>query len=58
MGISQPSEAAGGDSCDSVRDSVAVSEFFGAVRKQADERAVDVAVAEEAEVVCFYGRSP
>ena len=33
------------------------AEFFGAVFKETDERPVDVAEAEEAEVVCADGTS-
>ncbi len=49
--IGDPSQAAAGDSGDAERDSVAVAEFFFAIEQELDERAVDVAKAEEAKVV-------
>jgi hypothetical protein len=51
VGIGDPAQPSGGDSGDAVGDAVASAEFFGAVFEEADESAVDVAEAEEAEVV-------
>jgi hypothetical protein len=49
--IGDPAAASRGDSGDAVGDAVAIAEFLRAVCEQADERSVDVAEAEEAEVV-------
>src|SRR6202140_4895022 len=49
--ICVPAQAAGGDSGDAESDAVAIAEFGFAVGEQADERSVDVAEAEKAEVV-------
>ena len=46
-----PAKASGGDAGDAVGDAVAGAEFLGAVGEEADESPVDVAEAEEAEVV-------
>ena len=46
-----PAKASGGDAGDAVGDAVAGAEFFGAVFEEADESPVNVAEAEEAEVV-------
>ncbi|MGC2371996.1 MAG: hypothetical protein WA474_23200, partial [Candidatus Sulfotelmatobacter sp.] len=43
---------------DAERDSVAIAEFLFAIEQELDERAVDVAEAEEAEVVGADGGSP
>lgn len=48
--ISDPADAAGSDSGDAVGNATAVAEFGFAIREQADERPIDVAVTEEAEV--------
>jgi len=48
IGVGDPSQAAGGDASDAVRDAVAVAEVLRAVGEQADEGAVDVSEAEEA----------
>jgi hypothetical protein len=50
VGVDDPAEAARGDAVDAVGDSMLVAEFGGAVGEQSDERAVDVAESEEAEV--------
>ncbi len=49
--VSNPAQAARGDSGDAVGDAVAVAEFLGAVFEETDQRPVDVAETEEAEVV-------
>ena len=49
--IGDPSEATAGDSGDAKRNSVALAEFLFAVEQELQERAVDVAEAEETEVV-------
>jgi hypothetical protein len=49
--VRDPTETPGGEACDAVRHSVALAKVFGPVSKQPDERPVDVAVAEQAEVV-------
>jgi hypothetical protein len=49
--VGDPAEAAGGDAGEAVGDSVAIAEFLGAVFEEADEGPVDVAEAEEAEIV-------
>ncbi len=54
-GIGDPSQAARGDSGDAVGNAVVLAQFRGTVGEQADESPVDVAVAEEAEVVCRDG---
>ena len=56
--VGDPAQAAGGDAGDAVGDAVAVAEFLRAVFEQADQRPVDVAEAEEAEVVKVDGKSP
>jgi hypothetical protein len=53
--VSDPAQAAGGDSGDAVRNAVAVAKFLGAVFEEADQRPVDVAEAEEAQVVSTDG---
>jgi hypothetical protein len=50
VGVGDPPEAAGSNAGDAVRDPVLAAELMGAVGEQADERAVDVAESEEAEV--------
>ena len=49
--IGDPSQATGGDACDAEGYAVAVAEFRFAVGEQAGQSAIDVAEAEEAEVV-------
>jgi hypothetical protein len=49
--VGNPAQAAGGDSGDAAGDAVAIAEFLRAVFEEADERPVDIAEAEEAEVV-------
>ena len=56
IGIGNPSQAAGSDSGNAVGDVVAVAEFGFAVCEQTDERLVDVAVAEEAEIEARFQR--
>jgi hypothetical protein len=51
IGVGNPSQAAGCDSGDVEGDSVAVAEFGLAVFEETGEGAVDIAEAEEAEVV-------
>ena len=51
VGIGDPAEAPGCDSSDAEGDSVAFAEFVFTVLEQLGEGAVDVAEAEEAEVV-------
>jgi hypothetical protein len=51
LGIRDPAQAAGGYASDAVGDAVARAEFLCAVCEEADESPVDVAEAEEAEVV-------
>ena len=55
--VGDPSQAAGGDAGDAVGNAVAVAEFLGAIFEKADEGPVDVAEAEEAEVVGADGDS-
>jgi hypothetical protein len=55
FGVGDPPEAAGGDASDAERDLVAVAEFYSTVFEQLHECAVDIAEAEEAEVVCSDG---
>ena len=50
MWICVPAQVAGGDSGDAEGDAVTIAEFGFAVGEQTDERSVDVAEAEEAEV--------
>ena len=50
-GVGDPAQVARGDSGDAVGDAVALAEFLRAVFEQTDERPVDVAEAEKAEVV-------
>jgi hypothetical protein len=50
-GIGDPAQAAGGDAGDPEGDAVGIPEFGFAVCEQADQRAVDVSEAKEAEVV-------
>jgi hypothetical protein len=49
--VGDPSQASRSDSGDAVGDAVAGAELFGAVCQEADESPVDVAEAEEAQVV-------
>jgi hypothetical protein len=49
--VGDPSQASRSDSGDAVCDAVARAEFFCAVFEEADQSPVDVAEAEEAEVV-------
>ena len=57
LGIGDPSQASRGDSGDAVGDAVVVAELFGTVGEEADESPVDVAEAEEAEVIGVDGTS-
>jgi hypothetical protein len=54
--IGDPTQAAGGDSGDAESNSVALAKFVLAVAQQLLEGAIDVAEAEEAEVVDANGR--
>jgi hypothetical protein len=49
--VGDPTQASRGDTGDAVGDPVTGAEFVGAVSEEADESPVDVAKAEEAEVV-------
>lgn len=51
VGIGDPAQASRGDSGDAELNAVALAQFLGAVLEQPDQRPVDVAEAEEAEVV-------
>jgi hypothetical protein len=53
--IGDPAQAARGDAGDAECNAVSLAQFGGAVFEQADERPVDVAEAEEAEVVSLDG---
>ena len=55
--VGDPSQSAGGDAGDAVGDAVAVAEFLCAIFEKADQCPVDVAEAEEAEVVGADGDS-
>ena len=51
IGVGDPSQAAAGDSGDAEGDSVVVAELLFAIEQELHESAVDVAEAEEAEIV-------
>jgi hypothetical protein len=51
VGVGDPSQASGCDSGDAEINSVALAQFMLAIMQQLDQRAVDVAEAQEAEVV-------
>jgi hypothetical protein len=50
VGVGGPAEAARGDAGDTERDPMFLAEFIGAVVEKTDERPVDVAEAEKAEI--------
>jgi hypothetical protein len=51
VGIRDPAQAAGGDAGEAEGDAVAIAQFLGTIFEEADQGPVDVAEAEEAEVV-------
>ena len=50
-GIRDPTQAAGGDAGEAEGDAVAIAQFLGTIFEETDEGPVDVAEAEEAEIV-------
>jgi hypothetical protein len=54
--VGDPAQAAGGDSGDAKRNSVAGAQFGFAIAQEFDEGAVDVAEAKEAEIVGLNGK--
>jgi hypothetical protein len=49
--VGDPAQAAGCEAGEAVGDAMTIAEFLGAVLKEADKSPVDIAEAEEAEVV-------
>src|ERR1700722_2102080 len=49
--IRDPTDSAGSDPCDSISNPVAVAKFLSAVSKQSDKSLVDVAEAEQTEII-------
>ncbi len=54
-GVGDPSQAARCDACDSECDAVGIAQFVGADFQQTDQGLIDVAEAEKAEIVGWYG---
>ena len=53
--VGDPTQAAGGDAGELEGDAVAIAQFLGAIFEKANQGPVDVAEAEEAEVVGLNG---